>query len=76
MQYDAGKHILPMANPSSHLASSFDFTEVQGKKYTHKLHQAKFDRSLFGNYCIHVCVKFLLGTSHGEFVAKLSSFLS
>lgn len=31
MQYDAGKHISPMANPSLHLASSFDFTEVQEK---------------------------------------------
>lgn len=65
-----------MVNPSLHLASSFNFTEVQGKNAPTKLHQAKFDHSLFGNYCIHVCVKFLLGTSQGEFVAKLSSFLS
>lgn len=32
MQHDASKHISPMANPSLHLAYSFDFTEVQGKK--------------------------------------------
>lgn len=69
MLCDAGKHIRPMADASLCLACSFDFTEVQEKK------QAKFDHSLFGNYCIHVCVKFLMGTSQGEFVAKLSSFL-